>query len=259
MSCTWEENKKLHHPQWKDHQPEIVLMSKLFSNLDAITLENYFVACFAYTYKISTLKWKKKISRVLVYQLVAAIKRAVSRDGFITSCSFKMAGDESGATLGQPHLARQDLNSLVSLDFLYTLWGLSLVCSWQFVLLFFFPNVAVQRPLFGWVAHTSRHPAHDAMVGEASERARESLGHYCSFSILITLLVVRTVAFVQRMRIRDVILKFDLMPFGFFSFVLFPCVNFIVSTVASLKWTDLPRKLDHIQIRAKLQITILIF
>lgn len=25
-----------------------------------------------------------------------------------------MAGDESGTTLGQPHLARQDLNSLVS-------------------------------------------------------------------------------------------------------------------------------------------------
>merc|ERR1712035_279644 len=25
---------------------------------------------------------------------------------------FKMAGDESGTTLGQPHLARQDLNSL---------------------------------------------------------------------------------------------------------------------------------------------------
>lgn len=48
----------------------------------------------------------------------AAIRQAASGDDFITSCSFKMAGDESGATLGQPHLARQDLNSLVSLDFL---------------------------------------------------------------------------------------------------------------------------------------------
>lgn len=27
---------------------------------------------------------------------------------------FKMAGDESGVTLGQPHLAKQDLNTLVS-------------------------------------------------------------------------------------------------------------------------------------------------
>lgn len=27
---------------------------------------------------------------------------------------FKMAGDESGITLGQPHLSKQDLNSLVS-------------------------------------------------------------------------------------------------------------------------------------------------
>lgn len=28
--------------------------------------------------------------------------------------TFKMAGDESGITLGQPHLSKQDLNSLVS-------------------------------------------------------------------------------------------------------------------------------------------------
>lgn len=32
----------------------------------------------------------------------------------LISFSFKMAGDESGTTLGQPHLARQDLSSLVS-------------------------------------------------------------------------------------------------------------------------------------------------
>lgn len=29
---------------------------------------------------------------------------------------FKMAGDESGITLGQPHLSKQDLNDLVSVD-----------------------------------------------------------------------------------------------------------------------------------------------
>lgn len=31
-----------------------------------------------------------------------------------SSFSFKMAGDESGTTLGQPHLSKQDLGSLVS-------------------------------------------------------------------------------------------------------------------------------------------------
>lgn len=95
------------------------------------------------------------------------MRQAVSGGASITSCSFKMAGDESGATLGQPHLARQDLNSLVSLDFLYILWSLYLTCPRRIVV--FLLNVAVQRPELGWGPHTSRHPALDAMAGGGSE------------------------------------------------------------------------------------------
>lgn len=174
------------------------------------------------------------------------IRQAVSGDDFITSCSFKMAGDESGATLGQPHLARQDLNSLVSVDFLSILWGLSLVCSRQFV--FFFSKRCRTKAVVRM--GTAHEPPPGTRRHGLPERAREGWRHYCSFSTLITLVFV--VVFDQQMRLRDVIIIFDLMPLGFCSSVWFSCVDFIVSTVASLKLRDFLWKPDQIQIWSKL-------
>lgn len=45
-----------------------------------------------------------------------AVDQAFRGASFFIPFSFKMAGDESGTTLGQPHLARQDLSSLVSVS-----------------------------------------------------------------------------------------------------------------------------------------------
>lgn len=46
------------------------------------------------------------------------------------SLSFKMAGDESGTTLGQPHLSKQDLSSLVSHDTIdFSALSLSYQCT----------------------------------------------------------------------------------------------------------------------------------
>lgn len=43
-----------------------------------------------------------------------SVVQAFTRATYVILFPFKMAGDESGTTLGQPHLAKQDLNTLVS-------------------------------------------------------------------------------------------------------------------------------------------------
>ena len=42
------------------------------------------------------------------------LDQAFAAAAFFIPFPFKMAGDESGTTLGQPHLAKQDLAALVS-------------------------------------------------------------------------------------------------------------------------------------------------
>lgn len=101
------------------------------------------MACLGHLITLSPSRWQYN-SGLFVCLLATETRQAVSGGPSITSCSFKMAGDESGATLGQPHLARQDLNSLVSLDFLYLLWSFFLTCPRRIVV--FLLNVAVQRP-----------------------------------------------------------------------------------------------------------------
>lgn len=53
-----------------------------------------------------------KITFILCF--LPSVDQAFAEADSIIPFSVKMAGDESGTTLGQPHLARQDLSSLVS-------------------------------------------------------------------------------------------------------------------------------------------------
>lgn len=112
-----------------------------------------------------------------------SVDQAFAEADSIIPFSVKMAGDESGTTLGQPHLARQDLSSLVSdrlTDFTasrFYIGGCRLVAL---------PKKRLHKKRNLSPVVLRRHPAHDGRPGGAERQPAVTVKMTRAESITVT-------------------------------------------------------------------------